>query len=130
MSGKKFLDIRSLSGGEKTAKCSDCHGSHDILPAYYSESNLNRRHVVETCKKCHPGSNRKFTGYLTHATHHDRDKYPYLYYTFWGMTGLLVGTFAFFGIHTLFWMPRSFRERFKKRREHSRENILKKDDRT
>jgi hypothetical protein len=44
------------------------------------------------------------------------------------MTGLLVGTFAFFGIHTLFWLPRSFRERFKKRREHSRENILKKDD--
>ena len=61
------------------------------------------------------------------ATHHDRDKYPYLYYTFWAMTGLLLGTFAFFGIHTLFWIPRSFRERFKKRREHSREAILKKD---
>ncbi len=117
-----------LSGGEKTAKCSDCHGAHDILPAYYSGSRLNRRHVVETCKKCHPGSNRKFTGYLTHATHHDRDKYPYLFYTFWAMTGLLVGTFAFFGIHTLFWIPRSFRERFKKRRQHSRQAILKKDD--
>jgi predicted CXXCH cytochrome family protein len=117
-----------LSGGEKTAKCSDCHGSHDILPAYYSAARLNRRNVVKTCKKCHPGSNRKFTGYLTHATHHDRDKYPYLYYTFWAMTGLLLGTFAFFGIHTLFWVPRSFRERFKKRREHSRQPILKKDD--
>ncbi|MDX1776050.1 MAG: cytochrome c3 family protein [Desulfobulbales bacterium] len=117
-----------LSGGEKTAKCSDCHGSHDILPAYYSESRLNRRHVVETCKKCHPGSNRKFTGYLTHATHHDRDKYPYLYYTFWGMTGLLVGTFAFFGIHTLFWVPRSFRERFKRRRQHSHQKIMDGDD--
>jgi len=44
------------------------------------------------------------------------------------MTGLLVGTFAFFGIHTLFWVPRSFRERFKKRREHSRQKILHKDD--
>ena len=117
-----------LSGGEKTAKCSDCHGSHDILPAYYSESRLNRRNVVKTCKKCHPGSNRKFTGYLTHATHHDREKYPYLYYTFWFMTTLLLGTFAFFGIHTLFWVPRSFRERFKKRREHSHQNIIKKDE--
>ena len=75
-----------LSGGEKTAKCSDCHGSHDILPAYYSKSKLNRRNVVQTCKKCHPGSNRKFTGYLTHATHHDREKYPFLFYTFWAMT--------------------------------------------
>jgi len=114
-----------LSGGERTAKCSDCHGSHDILPAYYTKSRLNRANVVETCRKCHPNSNRKFTGYLTHATHHDKEKYPYLYYTFWSMTGLLVGTFAFFGIHTLFWFPRSFRERFKRRREHSREKVLK-----
>jgi predicted CXXCH cytochrome family protein len=113
-----------LSGGEKTAKCSDCHGSHDILPAYYSKSSLNRANVVETCRKCHPGSNRKFTGYLTHATHHDREKYPYLFYTFWAMTGLLVGTFAFFGMHTLFWFPRSFRERFKRRRKHSREKFF------
>ncbi len=114
-----------LSGGERTAKCSDCHGSHDILPAYYTKSRLNRLNVVETCRKCHPNSNRKFTGYLTHATHHDKDKYPYLYYTFWAMTGLLLGTFGFFGIHTLFWFPRSFRERFKKRREHSREKLFK-----
>lgn len=112
-----------LSGGEKTAKCSDCHGSHDILPAYYSDSALHRNNVVETCRPCHPGSNRKFTGYLTHATHHDRDKYPYLFYTFWAMTGLLVGTFAFFGLHTLFWIPRSFRERFKRRRKHSHDRM-------
>lgn len=114
-----------LSGGEKTAKCSDCHGSHEILPAYYTKSMLSRQNVVETCRKCHPGSNRKFTGYLTHATHHDKEKYPYLYYTFWAMTSLLLGTFAFFGLHTLFWIPRSFRERFKKRREHSREKLFK-----
>ncbi len=114
-----------LSGGERTAKCSDCHGSHDILPTYYTESRLSRKNVVETCRKCHPESNRKFTGYLTHATHHDKDKYPYLYYTFWAMTSLLVGTFAFFGIHTLFWLPRSFRERFRKRRKHSREKLFK-----
>jgi len=42
------------------------------------------------------------------------------------MTWLLVGTFGFFGIHTLFWLPRSFRERFKERREHSREKWLSK----
>lgn len=113
-----------LSGGEKTAKCSDCHGSHDILPAYYTKSKLHRSNVVETCRPCHPGSNRKFTGYLTHATHHDKEKYPYLYYTFWAMTGLLISTFVFFGLHTLFWIPRSFRERFKRRRKHSREKFF------
>ncbi|MCK5339450.1 MAG: hypothetical protein KAJ60_00185, partial [Desulfobulbaceae bacterium] len=61
--------------------------------------------------------------YLTHATHHDRDKYPYLFYTFWAMTALLIGTFTFFGLHTLFWIPRSFRERFKRRRQYSHEKI-------
>ncbi len=116
--------VSLLSGGEKTAKCSDCHGAHDILPTYYTKSRLHRLNVVETCRKCHPNSNRKFTGYLTHATHHDKEKYPYLYYTFWGMSGLLVGTFLFFGLHTLFWIPRSFRERFRKRRKHTHKKLL------
>jgi cytochrome b subunit of formate dehydrogenase len=64
--------------------------------------------VVKTCQKCHPDANRRFTGYLTHATHHDKVKYPILYFTFWGMTSLLVGTFFFGGLHTLLWLPRSF----------------------
>lgn len=100
----------------KAAKCSDCHGAHDILKPSNPDSHLSRNKVIETCKKCHPGSNRKFTGYLTHATHHNRYKYPVLFYTFWGMTLLLVGTFIFFGIHTILWLPKSF-ARFKEKRE-------------
>jgi hypothetical protein len=52
-------------------------------------------------------ANRRFAGYLTHATHHDPEKYPWLFYTFWGMTGLLVTTFAVSGLHTLLWLPRA-----------------------
>ncbi|MCF8239955.1 MAG: hypothetical protein K9J16_01110 [Melioribacteraceae bacterium] len=105
-------------GAAQTAKCHDCHGAHNILPPSNIASTLNRENVVETCKTCHPNSNRKFVGYLTHATHHDRDKYPYLYYTFWFMTILLVGTFSFFGLHTLLWLPRAFSEK----RKHKRKN--------
>ena len=43
-------------------------------------------------RKCHEGAHRQFAGYLTHATHHDPEKYPWLFWTFWGMTALLVGT--------------------------------------
>ncbi len=103
----------SLLGSGKTAKCSDCHEAHNILPPDYPQSSLSRQNVVETCKKCHPNSNRKFTGYLTHATHHNRTKYPFLFYTFWAMTILLVTTFTVFGIHTLLWLPRSFIQRFR-----------------
>ncbi|MEJ2052252.1 MAG: cytochrome C, partial [Calditrichota bacterium] len=77
------------------------------------------RNIVQTCQKCHPDANRRFTGYLTHATHHDREKYPALYVTFWAMSSLLIGVFSFFGVHTLLWLPRSFRQvREKSKNEH------------
>ncbi len=95
-------------GYANTAKCQDCHGAHDILPPTEPSSRLSRENVVATCAKCHPGSHRRFAGYLTHATHHDKDKYPVLYWTFRFMSALLIGTFTFFGIHTLLWLPRSF----------------------
>ncbi len=101
----------SQLGSTIAAKCSDCHGSHSILPVTNLASTLSRNNIVETCKKCHPNSNRKFAGYLTHATHHNRIKYPILFYTFWAMTLLVIAVFAFFGLHTLMWIPRSVRER-------------------
>jgi len=67
--------------------------------------------VVATCQKCHPGASRRFAGYLSHATHHDPKKYPWLFWTFWGMTGLLAGTFLVGGAHTLLWLPRAFQMR-------------------
>ncbi|MDP3541549.1 MAG: cytochrome c3 family protein [Elusimicrobiota bacterium] len=104
-------------GSKKSAKCSDCHGAHDILPTSNPASLLSRDNVISTCAKCHPGANRQFTGYLTHATHHNRFKYPILFFTFWSMTLLLIGTFAFFGVHTLLWLPQSFKRLKEKRAE-------------
>ena len=101
----------SKLGNAGAAKCFDCHGSHNILPTDNMNSTLSVVNIVNTCKKCHENSNRMFVGYLTHATHHNRDKYPYLFYTFWFMTILLVGTFTFFGLHTLLWLPRGLAER-------------------
>ncbi len=101
----------SKLGSAKTAKCHDCHGAHKILPPSDPESTLSFANIVKTCKTCHPNSNRKFVGYLTHATHHNKQKYPYLYYTFWFMTSLLVFTFTVFGLHTILWLPRALRER-------------------
>ncbi|MBI5836565.1 MAG: hypothetical protein HZB25_04910 [Candidatus Eisenbacteria bacterium] len=98
-------------GYTKTAKCYDCHGAHDILPVWNPKSHLHRNNIVKTCAQCHPGSNRRFAGYLTHATHHDPNKYPFLFYTFWGMTSLLLGTFTVAGLHTLAWLPRSLQYR-------------------
>jgi hypothetical protein len=101
----------SQLGYTKTAKCYDCHGAHDIQRVADVRSHLSRQNVVATCQKCHPGATRRFAGYLTHATHHDPKKYPYLFWTFWGMTTLLLGTFIVSGVHTLLWIPRSLQWR-------------------
>jgi hypothetical protein len=101
----------SRLGYTKAAKCYDCHGAHDVLRVADPRSHLSRANVAATCAKCHAGATRRFAGYLTHATHHDPKKYPFVFYTFWGMTGLLVGTFVVGGIHTLLWLPRAFQMR-------------------
>jgi hypothetical protein len=112
----------SQLGYTKTAKCYDCHGSHDILPVENPLSHLNRKNIVETCKKCHTNANRQFAGYFTHATHHDPQKYPWLFWSFWGMTGLLVLTFVVAGVHTLLWLPRSLQWRRELKRRKSINN--------
>jgi hypothetical protein len=101
----------SRLGYTKTAKCYDCHGAHDVLPVTDPRSHLSRANVVETCQKCHAGATRRFAGYLTHATHHDPHKYPFLFWAFWVMTALLVGTFVISGLHTLLWLPRAIQMR-------------------
>ncbi len=101
----------SRLGGEGVAKCYDCHGTHGILPPTEPASLLSRDNVVATCAACHEGSHRRFAGYLTHATHHDRDRYPYLFWSFWVMTALLVGTLTFALLHTLAWLARLYLSR-------------------
>jgi len=101
----------SKLGFAKSAKCQDCHGSHEILPVSDPHSTLSRENIVMTCAKCHPGASRRFAGYLTHATHHDPKKYPWIFWTFWFMTALLVGTFTLSLMHTLLWLPKSLEMR-------------------
>jgi len=119
-----FHGKASRLGFAKAAKCYDCHGAHDILPTSDPASRLSRQNIVATCKKCHSGATRQFAGYLTHATHHDPKKYPFIFYSFWFMTILLVGTLTVAGIHTLLWLPRAFQMRKAHRREGPPAEVL------
>ncbi len=98
-----------LLGYLNAAKCSDCHGAHHILSVNNAESSVGILNIVNTCRKCHADANRRFTGYLTHATHHDRAKYPVLFFAYWAMHLLLISVFLFFGIHAMLWLPRSLK---------------------
>ena len=89
------------------AACYDCHGHHDVLPPSNPKSRLSKTNILHTCQQCHPNATVGFTKYIPHANPLDRENYPALHAAFWFMTTLLIGVFAFFGVHTLFWLFRS-----------------------
>jgi cytochrome b subunit of formate dehydrogenase len=89
------------------AACYDCHGHHDVFPVKDPRSRLSKERIVDTCRQCHPGVNAKFTDYRPHADPLDASNYPLLHKVYVGMTALLIGVFAIFGLHTLLWLVRS-----------------------
>jgi thiosulfate reductase cytochrome b subunit len=94
-------------GRPEVAACYDCHGHHDIKETSNPQSYISADRRVETCKQCHAAANANFAQYIVHADHSNREKYPVLYYSFWFMTLLLIGTFVFFAFHTILWLFRS-----------------------
>jgi len=96
-------DLGSLS----VAACFDCHGTHAILPAADAKSTLSATNRLQTCRKCHANATEKFTSFRAHADFRDQKNYPMLFWAFWIMTGLIVGTFAIWAVHTLFWVLRT-----------------------
>ena len=47
-------------GNFSAAVCSDCHGSHEILPASDSRSTISKLNIPNTCGKCHAEISREF----------------------------------------------------------------------
>jgi len=92
------------------ARCSDCHGAHLVLPASNPGSTIAPANLVTTCRKCHPDANANFVLFSPHADPEDPKRNPGLYYVAQGMTWLIIGTFFFFGLHTVLWLVRSLVE--------------------
>jgi cytochrome b subunit of formate dehydrogenase len=103
----KAMALGQPNVASEVAACYDCHGSHDVLPPSNPASHLSKANIVGTCQKCHPGATASFAKYVPHADPLDARHYPQLHWTFVAMTALLIGTFAFFGAHTLLWLFRS-----------------------
>ena len=103
----KAMALGQPNVAPKVAACYDCHGIHNILPPSNPASTLSTNNILATCQKCHPGATAKFTEYKTHANPEDKQGYPLLHIVFLAMTGLLVGTFTFFGAHTIAWLFRT-----------------------
>jgi hypothetical protein len=87
--------------------CRQCHGGEPIasIDHFYSPMNPIRRHAY-VCAKCHEGASASFASYVVHeppaGSLAAKSQFPLLFYTYWFMLALLVGTLAFFMPHSLF----------------------------
>lgn len=50
---KESVHWTAVKGGKAAATCSDCHGSHNILPSNNADSSTSKMHILDTCGKCH-----------------------------------------------------------------------------
>ena len=95
-------------GYEAAAKCSDCHGAHEIMavadPASRVAEGKNR---LDTCRKCHPYAVDNFCDFQPHANFEDPEQFFLLYLVHMAMEILIYSVFAFFGVHTILWFWRS-----------------------
>lgn len=96
----------AILGSQNVATCHDCHGSHGVYPSSDSRSMVSEANLLGTCQSCHPKATAGFALFQPHADHHDRENYPYVYWSYHIMTLLLLGTFTVFGIHTFLWVAR------------------------
>jgi cytochrome b subunit of formate dehydrogenase len=103
----KAMALGKPNAAPAVAACYDCHGHHDVLPPSNPASHLSKTNILATCQQCHPGATIGFTEFKPHANPLDAKHYPLLHAVFLAMTGLLLGTFAFFGLHTLLWLVRA-----------------------
>ena len=107
--------LGSLGGYVETARCWDCHGAHDVLPASDPRSPVNPANLVKTCGRCHAGANASFVKYQPHANAHNRKLNPALYFIRLFMNLLLAGVLTFFVIHTALWLIRSRYDQVKRK---------------
>ncbi|MGA9572641.1 MAG: hypothetical protein WBS20_01705 [Lysobacterales bacterium] len=102
--------ITQLGYGE-TAKCYDCHGSHGIKRVDNPESKVYPDNRLKTCQACHENATQGYTTFQPHGNTHDFKKYPMMWIAKKGMIGLLLGTFAFFWLHSALWFYREYQDR-------------------
>lgn len=100
--------------------CRQCHGSEPIasIDHYRSPMNPIRRHAY-VCAKCHEGASASFSTYVVHAPNpamlSTKSSFPALFYAFWIMVAVAVGTFVVFLPHTVMWGIRELFQKGEKR---------------
>ena len=101
----------SVLGYGGTAKCFDCHGSHEVQKPGDPRSKVHEDNRLKTCQQCHKSATRGFTGFYAHGNTNDFKRYPEMWIASKFMIALLVGVFAFFWAHSAWWFYREWKDK-------------------
>lgn len=96
----------TVLGSEIAATCSACHGAHGIRPSSEEASAVHASNLVETCGGCHDHARPAFVKYDSHPEPLNRERNPWIFFSFLFMNSVLIMTLIVFGLHTLLWWVR------------------------
>ena len=112
-------------GYAKIATCSDCHGTHGILPAREPASSVAPANLLKTCQNCHQDATAGFATFESHATTDDFARYPYVWIASKFVNVAVGGVLVIFWIHSGLWFYRELRDRQQRRlRPHVRTDAV------
>jgi hypothetical protein len=101
-------------GYTRGARCSDCHGAHDVRRIADPVSRMHAESRVAACAKCHENATASFVKFEAHADHRDAARYPILHGVWIYFVIVMSGAFGFFGLHSVLWFFRSMVERVRR----------------
>jgi hypothetical protein len=100
MSGNPF-GMETHLGRPDVATCWDCHRAHMVLPVSDPRSPVNPASILSTCRRCHENAPPNFADIQIHVASSPVPSDSRLRMVTLYMLLILIGTFAFFGYHTV-----------------------------
>ncbi len=100
MSGNPF-GMETHLGRPDVATCWNCHQAHLVLPVEDPRSPVNPANILTTCRRCHTNAPANFAEIQIHVASSPIPEDSRLRAVTLYMLLILIGTFAFFGYHTV-----------------------------
>lgn len=123
---RSFHGKAHFYGSNKTAVCSDCHGSHNVLAVTNPRSMVSAKNATQTCGKCHKGSAPAFA--LSGVSHLDLKikESAVLKIELWFFLALLYGVLAILILSVLLDLRVGLRLSYRRWKRSLREEEAKK----
>ena len=105
-------------GGTRAARCSDCHGTHNIRRPEDPASTLSAANRPETCGRCHQeikslaeSARQNFVAFRPHADFRDKTKNTKLFLIWCFAIVVSIALLILWGLHWIGWLKRTSKQK-------------------